>query len=111
CQAVLRAQFRQPGTGLLYTYIDPYEAGRVNLPTPAQVAADVPNANGWTTPIEDSALATARYLDTLLAQYAVTREPAVADRARRAAEGLLGLWERSDRGSFVPRGVLPDGSY
>lgn len=111
CQAILRAQFRQPETGLLYTYVDAYEAGRVNLPTPEQVAADVPNANGWTTPIEDSTLATARYVDTLLAQYAVTRDRAAADRARRAVEGLVALWERSERDSFVPRGVLPGGAY
>ena len=107
--AILWTHFRQPETGLLYTVIDPYEVGRINLPTPDEIDADIPNSNGWTTPIEDCNLVSSAYLLTMLTRYGVTKAPEHAEQARQLYRGLIHLWRVSCAPGFVPRGVLPDG--
>ncbi len=101
--------FLQPETGLYYTYIDPYEVGRINLPSRRQIDNDVPNSNGWCTPIEDSCMYGSRLLIAEIDRYSVAACEATAGRARRLFEGLMLLSEASSVPGFIPRGVLPDG--
>lgn len=108
--AILWTHFRQPETGLLYTFIDPYEVGRINLPAPDEIDRDIPNSNGWTTPIEDCNLVASALLPAMLQRYEVTRAPEHAQQARQLYAGLMHLWRISASPGFVPRGVLPDGT-
>ncbi|MEI7818350.1 MAG: hypothetical protein WCI45_14285, partial [Desulfuromonadales bacterium] len=107
--AMIRKNFYQPETGLFLMYTDAYEPGRINLPTKEQVDSDIPNSNGFSTPIENSNYASSQILDTLLYRYHVTRKVEHAEEARSIYRGLRHLYSVSKSPSFVPRGVLPDG--
>ncbi len=110
--AMLRRYFYEPRTGMVYTIIEP-RTGRVVLPTPAEVGAGLPNANGWSTPIEDCAgYGNGRYLAWLCSRFEVTRDPRHARRARDVLAGALacGRIRPADASGFaeIVRGVLPD---
>jgi hypothetical protein len=107
--AMMRRNFLQPETGLFYMYADAYEPGRINLPTKEQVESDVPNSNGYSTPLENMNYASSQFLDTLLYRYEITRKSEHAEEARSIYKGLRHLYAVSKSPSFVPRGVLPDG--
>ena len=108
-QLIIDRFFLQPETGLYYSFVDPYDPEQVNLPTVDEIENNVPNSNGWATPIEDCNLLSSGYLPSLLDRYTVTRDPSHAKAARRVVTGLLKLQELSTYDGFVPRGVLPDG--
>jgi hypothetical protein len=106
--AMMRQNFLQPETGLFYMYTDAYEPGRINLPTKEQIESDIPNCNGFSTPLENMNLTSSQFLDTLLYRYEITRKPEHAEEVRSIYKGLRHLYAISKSPSFVPRGVLPD---
>lgn len=108
--AILMKEYRQPETGLLYMYIDPHECGRINMPTKEQVEKCIPNSNGFATPIENSNYASSQYLHTLVARHHVTQKPEHAQEVRKLYQGLMLLRKVSSSPTFIPRGVLADGT-
>ncbi len=111
--ALLWRYYFDARTNMVYTILEPH-SGRVVLPSPDDVLKDVPNANGWSTAIEDCAgYGNGRHLAWLVERSEVTRKPDHAAEARRLLEGLLLLSavRPADHDGFAElvRGVLPDG--
>ena len=101
--------FLQKETGLYYSVIDPHDPGKINLPRKDEIESDIPNSNGWTTPIEDSNLLSSGFLPALITRYTVAQKRHHADAARSVYRGLMQLRRISKSPGFIPRGVLPDG--
>jgi hypothetical protein len=111
--ALLWRYYFDPRTNMVYTILEPH-TGQVVLPSREEVLKDIPNANGWSTPIEDCAgYGNGRHVAWLVERYEATRSPAHAAEARRLLAGLLllGNVRPADKDGFaeVVRGVLPDG--
>ena len=111
--AMLWRYFLDPQSDMVYTIIEPH-TGSVILPTPDDVASDIPNANGWSTPIEDCAgYGNGKHLAWLCARYDVTHDRRHAEQARRVFHGAetCGTVRPPEESGFaeIVRGVLPDG--
>ena len=109
---LLWRHFYDPRTHMVYTIIEPH-TGKVVLPSRQEVLASIPNANGWSTPIEDCAgYGNGKHLAWLVERWEVTRKPEHAADARKVLAGALRLGEirPADKDGFaeVVRGVLPD---
>ncbi|MEW6355082.1 MAG: hypothetical protein AB1696_02045 [Planctomycetota bacterium] len=110
--ALLRKYYFDPRNNMVYTIIEPH-TGQVVFPTEEDVRNNLPNANGWSTCIEDCAgYGNGRHLAWLAARCDVTRRPEHAEFARAVFTGLCTLGEiREETKPFraIVRGVLPDG--
>ena len=111
--ALLWRYYFDPRTNMVYTILEPH-TGQVVFPTREQVLANFPNANGWSTAIEDCAgYGLGRHLAWLVERYEVTHRPEHLADARKVLEGalLLGMIRPADASGFAElvRGVLPDG--
>lgn len=102
----LSGRFSDPH-GLLYDYTA--DDGSAIIPTPEECRAGKPNGVAWWCPIENGAFFTGLWLAALVDRWEATRDPAVADRARRAAAGLLLLASVGEHPGFIARGVADDG--
>ena len=109
---LLWRHFYDPRTHMVYTIIEPH-TGQVVFPSREEVLANIPNANGWSTPIEDCAgYGNGKHLAWLVERSEATRKPEHAADARKVLAGALRLGEirPADKDGFaeVVRGVLPD---
>lgn len=104
--AELNGRFSDP-QGLLYDYTA--ADGSVVVPTPEECRAAKPNGLAWWCPIENGAFFTGLWLGALVDRWEATRDPATAERARRAAAGLLLLSTVGEHPGFIARGVSSDG--
>jgi hypothetical protein len=104
--AELNRRFSDP-QGLLYDYTA--ADGQVVMPTPEECRAAKPNGLAWWCPIENGAFFTGLWLSALVDRFAATHDPATAERARRAAAGLLRLSTVGEHPAFIARGVAEDG--
>lgn len=102
----LSGRFSDP-YGLLFDYTA--ADGSVLIPTPEECRAAKPNGVAWWCPIENGAFFTGLWLAALVDRWEATRDPAVAERARRAAAGLLLLASVGEHPAFIARGVSTDG--
>lgn len=105
------SHFIHPTVNLVYDYIAPPGSSNPwgHLPTPKEIKASQPNACGWGAGMEDCSINTGAYLAGMVERYAITRQPAHAEEARRLYRGLRLLGTVAPRKGFVARGVLPDG--
>ena len=78
-------------TNLFYDYIvnDTPDGNVSSLPSPALIAADVPNPCGWSTGMEDSVLNGGSMLDAIIARYNVTADKALKGYADRVFAGFV----------------------
>jgi len=110
--ALLWKYYHDPRTNMVYTIIEPH-TGQVILPTREEVLNSIPNANGWSTCIEDCAgYGNGKHLAWLLVRHSVTRKPEHAEEARWLFRGLCTLGsarEGDEPFREIVRGVLPDG--
>jgi len=109
---LLWRHFYDPATHMVYTILEPH-SGKPVFPTRDEVLACIPNANGWSTPIEDCAgYGNGKHLAWLVERFEVTRAAEHAAQARAVLAGALHLGEirPADATGFgeVVRGVLPD---
>lgn len=102
----LSGRFSDPH-GLLYDYTA--ADGTVSVPTPEECRAAKPNGVAWWCPIENGAFFTGLWLAALVDRFEATKDPAVAERARAAAAGLLLLASVGEHPAFIARGVSTDG--
>ena len=101
----LRQHFMDPGTKLIYDYRDPHRD--INLPTADEIAREIPNAAGWATGFEDTAIAGGALLDGLVRGWKLSDNTALAGQARMIWQGLRTLGTAGSGRGFVCRGVLP----
>lgn len=90
-------------SNLFYEYRQDDDA----FPTPAEVAAGIPNPAGWATGMEDCCLNGGWILDGLLLAYETTGADEWADKARVVWSGLSRLGTISRTPGFVARGHRP----
>ena len=97
------------GTSLFYDFIQDYalETRFAHLPTPAEIARQYPNTNGWATGMEDSTINGGVMLTVACDRYAVTGESSMRDAASRLFDGLVRCGTQSRRPGFVLRSVSP----
>lgn len=108
---LLWERFIHPETNMLYDYIAPLSAKDrwAHLPTPADIAAKIPNTTGWGTGMEDCCINGGAYLGCLTIAYDVSKNEKIKEQARRIYHGLRTLGTLGPRKGFVARGVTPDG--
>ena len=95
-----------PDTGLIYDYrVEGCGNGWHHLPTPADIAQNVPNPCGWGTGMEDSVLNGGSAIDALLARYEVTRDPALKASVNALFKGMLRCVNLTN--GFVARSISP----
>lgn len=102
----LTGRFSDPH-GLLYDFTA--ADGSVITPTPEECRQAKPNGLAWWCPIENGAFFTGLWLAGLVDRWGATHDPADAERARRAAAGLLLLASVGEHPGFIARGVSTDG--
>lgn len=102
---IIFTEFVDERTNLIYDFRDP-DRDR-HLPTPAEIADEVPNACGWGTGFEDTAIAGGAFLEGLVRGWQQTGDKALAERARKIWQGLKVLGTVSPTRGYVCRGVLP----
>jgi len=94
-------------TSMVYDYND---ASRLeNLPTPEEVAMEIPNPAGWAAGFEDCCLNGSMYLAGLIEEYNLTGSDKARERAGKIFGGLIHLADVSGTKGYLARGVLPDG--
>lgn len=103
--ALWRRFIDRHGVMLDFTDLD----GSVDLPTPEECRAGMPNALGWWSPIENGAMFTGSYLEMTVNRWEHTRDENDAGNARRLLKGLLLLSSIGEVPGFVGRGVSTDG--
>ncbi|MBI4977777.1 MAG: hypothetical protein HZC28_09855 [Spirochaetes bacterium] len=94
--------------GIMLDYVN--ADGTVSLPTPEECASNMPNALGWWSPIENGAFFTGLYLAGICRRYALTGNPDDAAKAKRLANGLLALAQKTTTPGFIGRGFATDGN-
>ncbi|MGN1250236.1 MAG: hypothetical protein ACI4XW_09150 [Candidatus Spyradocola sp.] len=77
------------------------------LPSPAHIAAQTPNPNGWSTGMEDSMLNGGLMASACAALWLRTRYDLVRSTAHSVLEGMLRCAEASPREGFLPRSLSP----
>ena len=77
------------------------------LPSPAHIAAQVPNPNGWSTGMEDSMLNAGLMASACAALWLRTRYDLLRDAACSVLDGMLRCAEASPREGFLPRSLSP----
>ena len=98
-------EFVDGRTNLIYDFRDP-DRDR-HLPNPEEIAREVPNACGWGTGFEDTAIAGGASVEGLVRGWERTKDEALAARARQVWQGLRILGTISSTRGYVCRGVLP----
>ena len=83
--------------------------GEVVLPTPEECAADLPNALGWWTPIENGGFFNGMYLVAQCDRYERNKTPENREKVRRLVAGLYKLQDVGSTPGFIARGVGSDG--
>ena len=78
-------------TELFYDYLvsDRPDAAVFHLPSPEEIALQVPNACGWGTGMEDSMLSAGSMLDAVVARHAVTGEESMREAAAKIFRGMM----------------------
>lgn len=102
CLSYLKDRLYYPATGLLY---DSVISADTPLPSPAEIAADLPTANGNGTVMEDCMISGGTCLHGLCARLE-RGDASAAAFAEKIADGMLKNAE-SGTGGYVPRGVHP----
>jgi len=91
-----------PKTGLIYD-----RPGHGDLPSPEEIALQLPNPCGWNTGMEDSMISAGIMLDALLCRYAVTGAQDTAEYAQKLLQGIRLCTRVSGVRGFLARSVLP----
>lgn len=96
-------------TNLIYDQRTTYEKdGQIaHLPTPEEIALQVPNPCSWGSGMEDSMIHGGLMLDTVLNRYEATGEPEMAEHAEKLLKGIFLCAEISGRRGFLARSVSP----
>ncbi|UKI30877.1 MAG: hypothetical protein L6W00_23855 [Lentisphaeria bacterium] len=81
--------------------------GEVVLPTPEECAADLPNALGWWTPIENGGFFNGMYLVAQCDRYERNKTPENREKVRRLVAGLYKLQDVGSTPGFIARGSVP----
>lgn len=83
--------------------------GKVLLPTAEECRLGKPNALGWWSPIENGPMFTGMYLEAMVLRWSLTKEPEIAQKAKKMVQGLLKASSVSETPGFVARGFGSDG--
>lgn len=93
-------------TQLFYDYAS-RDGVRSELPTPAEIARQYPNRNGWGTGMEDCAINGGVIMSMICDRFAATGDKAMREAAAKVFAGLVLLGTVSPSEGFLARGVCP----
>lgn len=96
-------------TCLFYDYLvgDSEDAATWHLPSPELIEKLIPNPGGYGSGMEDSMLSAGTMMDTVVARYRVTGEPAMKTLADDIYRGMELCATVSEKKGFLPRSVSP----
>lgn len=106
---VARERLYDARTNLFYDFVSRYEAARrfAHLPTPAEIARQEPNTNGWATGMEDSTISGGVVLAALCDAFAATQDEGLRPLASAVFAGLRLCGTLSSAEGLVLRSVSP----
>ncbi len=99
-----------PRTCLFYDFASSLaedESRFAHLPTPAEIARQFPNTNGWATGMEDSTITGGVMLAAICDRFAATGEEHLREEAARVFSGLERVGTASREPGLVLRSVSP----
>jgi hypothetical protein len=98
-----------PRTSLFYDFVSSYDPAHRfdHLPTPEEIGQIIPNPNGWSTGMEDSAINGGVMLAAVCDRYDATGEDSLRKAAERIFAGLELCAGLSPRKGFILRSVSP----
>lgn len=104
--------FRQE-TNLFYDYLTSFdpERSQSHLPTVDEIQRQYPNARGWGTGMEDSAISAGIWMTAICARYDATGDEAMRGYASKVFDGMKLLMSVGSSSGFVARSVSPEDKY
>ena len=96
-----------PETSLFYDYLTPDGSFANALPTPEELALDIPNPCGWGTGMEDAMLIGGILLEAVVRRHRATGEAALRDEARKIFAGMAKCASIGKTPGFLVRCVSP----
>jgi len=96
-------------TGLIYDVLTSYENdGNIcDLPTPEEIALQIPNPCGWNTGMEDSMISAGQVLEAVINCYEKTKDSNMKLYAKKLLKGIKLCIEVSGVRGFLARSVSP----
>ena len=110
--AIAWSRFFRPETNLFYDYVSSKDPARsqAHLPTADEVKRQYPNACGWGTGMEDSAISAGVWMAAICDRFDATGDKAMKDCADKVWAGMALLMNVTKSPGFLPRSIcLADG--
>ena len=96
-----------PETSLFYDNLFPDGTFTSGLPTPEELALDIPNPCGWGTGMEDGMMIAGIMLEAAIRRYEVSGDPSLREETRRIFAGMAKCASIGKTPGFLVRSISP----
>ena len=96
-----------PETSLFYDHLSPDGSFSSALPTPEELALDIPNPCGWGTGMEDAMMIAGILLEAVIRRFQVSGNTALCEEARRIFAGMVKCATIGKTPGFLVRCISP----